>query len=225
MILVIGLGCFGIYWVANSWGLSPSARAAEDIPTMVVKRMNLRDKVVEEGSLESQSTVTGQCQIDHHENKIIFLAPEGSLVKKGQVVTKFDDSQFQEYVSERVTRVNTALAAVEAARQQLVVQKDENESTIRAAEQAVEFAELDLKKYEDGDYKVTRSGMEFEISESETNLEKVRRKMENVRALVKRGFSNAEAYLEAQQQVRSAEIRVTRDRQKLATLDLSLIHI
>ena len=95
---------------------------------MVVKRMNLRDKVVEEGSLESQSTVTGQCQIDHHENKIIFLAPEGSLVKKGQVVTKFDDSQFQEYVSERVTRVNTALALVEAARQQLVVQKDENEN-------------------------------------------------------------------------------------------------
>ena len=115
--------------------------------------------------------------------------------------------------------MNTALALVEAARQQLVVQKDENESSIRAAEQAVEFAELDLKKYEDGDYKVTRSGMEFEISESETNLEKVRRQMENIRALVKRGFSNAEAYLEAQQQVRSAEIRVTRDRQKLATLD------
>ncbi|MFK7765860.1 MAG: HlyD family efflux transporter periplasmic adaptor subunit [Mariniblastus sp.] len=218
LILGIGLGCYGIYWGATSFGLSP-AGSNDSIPTATVKLMNLRDKVVEQGELKSQSTVTGVCQIDHHENKIIFLAPEGSKVKKGQVVCKFDSSQFEEYVSERESRVNESQSEVEAARQQLIVQKDENESSIRAAEQAVEFAELDLNKYKDGDYKVTKSGFEFEISEAETNLEKVKRKMENIRVLVKRGFSNAEAYLESQQQVRSAEIRVTRDRQKLATLE------
>jgi hypothetical protein len=85
------------------------SRESSDVPTSTARIMNLRDKVVEQGELESQSTINGKCEIDHHENKIIFLAPEGELVKKGQVVAKFDSSQFEEYVAERQTRLTCKL--------------------------------------------------------------------------------------------------------------------
>lgn len=181
--------------------------------------MNLRDKVVEQGELESQSTVTGICEVDHHENKIIFLAPEGIKVKKGQVVCKFDSSQFEEYVSERETRVQEDKAAVETAEQELIVQKDENESSIRTAKQTMELAKLDLEKYLKGDYEVKKSDIQGAISEAETAVKKAIREMENTRELVKRGFRKFEQLLEDEQVVKSTKLRLTRDRQKLETLE------
>lgn len=190
-----------------------------DVPTATVNRITLRDKVVEQGEIESQSTITGTCEIDDHENKIIFLAPEGSLVKKGDVVCRFDSSKFEEYVSERETRVNDQKAEVETAEQELRVQKDENISSIRAAKQTMEFAELDLQKYIKGDYEVKKSDLEGAISEAETSVEKARRNLENMRTLVKRGFREYEQLREAEQVLKSAELRLTRDKQKLVTLE------
>ncbi len=216
LILLAGLAA-GIYWAVGS--LSGSSSESSSIPTTTVKLMTLRDKVVEQGVLESQSTINGKCEIDHHENKIIFLAPEGSQVKKGQVVCKFESSQFEEYVSERETRVNDSKSEVESAEQALIVQKDENVTNIRAAKQALEFAELDLKKYTQGDYEVKLSDIKFAISESKTKLDKERRNMESMRALVKRGFREFEQLRGTEQVVRSAEIALTRDEQKLETLN------
>ena len=181
--------------------------------------MTLRDKVVEQGEVESQSTIQGICEIDDHENKIIFLAPEGSFVRKGQVVCKFDSSKFDGHVSDRETRVNDQLTEVESAEQDLRVQKDENESAIRAAEQAVTFAKLDLDKYIKGDYEVKKSDLQGAISEGETSVEKAKRGLENMRTLVKRGFREYEQLREAEQVLKSAELRWTRDKQKFETLE------
>lgn len=211
-------GAFGVYWASSNFGWG-ATRESNLVPTATVRRMDLRDKVVEQGELESQSTVTGVCEIDHHENKIIFLAPEGSQVKKGQIVCKFDSSQFEEYVSERETRVQEDRAAVETAEQELIVQKDENESAIRTAKQAMELAKLDLEKYIKGDYEVKKSDIQGAISEAETAVKKAVREMENTKELVKRGFRKFEQLLEAEQVVTSTKLRLTRDRQKLDTLE------
>jgi len=217
-LLVIGVLGAGIYWVVAK-SFSGGGGESSTVPSTTVKLMTLRDKVVEQGILESQSTINGTCEIDHHENKIIFLAPEGSHVKKGQVVCKFDSSQFEEYVSERETRVNDSKAEVESAQQALIVQQDENDTSIRAAKQELEFAELDLEKYVNGDYEVKLSDIKFAISESKTKLDKERRNMESMRALVKRGFREFEQLRESEQVVRSAEIALKRDEQKLETLN------
>jgi len=181
------MGCAAatVYYVVN---VSSPAGTTAGVPTAIASTTTLLDKVVEQGVLESQNTVTGTCQIDDHENKIIFLAPEGKLVKKGEVVVKFDDSKIKEDISERESRVNEAKAEVETARQELKVQQDENETALRKATQDLKFAELDLKKYVEGDYKVKKSELEQAISESQTELDQANRDMENTRALVKRGF-------------------------------------
>lgn len=180
--------------------------------------MTIVDKVVEQGDIESQSTVTGNCEIQNGESKVIFLAPEGSQVKKGDIVVKFDPSEFVEAVSERESRVNEQLAEVETAKQELAVQKDENQIAIRKAKQTLEFAEIDLKKYVEGDYKVKLSELEGSISEAKTARDKARRDRDNIRVLVKKGFREYEQLREADQVVKSAEIRLTNSEQKLDTL-------
>lgn len=160
----------------------------------------------------------GRCEIDHHENSLIFLAPEGTQVKKGQVVAKFDASNFTNLVSERETRVTEQTAEVETARQELAVQKDENSINLRKAKQALEFAELDLKKYTEGDYKVQLSDLEGSISEAKTELAKAQRDRDNIRVLVQKGFREYEQLREADQAVRSRSLRLTNAQQKLDTL-------
>ncbi len=190
-----------------------------DVPTAAARLTTLIDKVVEQGELESQSTITGKCEIDSYDNKLIFLAPEGSIVEKGQVVAKFDTSEIEKEITERTARVNTEKTEVESAEQDLKVQKDENDSLIRKAKQTLEFARLDLKKYEEGDYLVSRADIEGTISEAQTTVDKARRDRENMRGLVKRGFREYEQLREAEQVVKSAELRLKSAKQKLNSLE------
>ncbi len=198
---------------------SASNSESATIPTAVARVMDLRDKVIDQGELESQSTVNGTCEIDYWENKIIFLAPEGKKVKKGEVVCKFDTAHFKQQVDDATTRLNERKAEMERAKQEIVVQEDTNETSIRDAEQAVKFAELDLQKYMEGDYEVTKFEMQFAISEAKTQLDKVTRDMKDTRVLVERGFAEYERLRQAVQQVKSAKIGLQRDERKLVTFE------
>ena len=183
------------------------------------KIITLLDKVVEQGELESQSTINCVCQVDKYENKIIFLAPEGKLVKKDEVVVKFDPSEITKEIDERKARINEETAETETAKQELKVQEDENVINLRTAKQTLEFAELDLKKYIEGDYLVNKSEIEGNISEAQTAVDKARRDRENMRALVKRGFREYEQLREADQVVTSTELRLKNAKQKLESLE------
>lgn len=191
----------------------------ENVPTAVSRKTTLMDRVIEQGQLESQSTIKGNCEIDSNENKIIFLAPEGKVVEKDEVVCKFDKSEITRDITDRKARVNESQTEVEAAAQELKVQIDENATSIRTAKQTLEFAQLDLKKYVEGDYLVNKSEIEGQISEAQTENDKARRDMENTRALVKRGFREYEQLREAQQVVKSAELRLKNANQKLDSLE------
>jgi len=213
VLLAIGLGIYLIY--ANA-GLT--AEDTSDVPTAVARFTTLIDKVVEQGELESQSTITGTCEIDNRENKLIFLAPEGSTVTKGQVVARFDTSEIEKEITESTARVNEEKTEVESAEQDLKVQINENASSIRKAKQDLALAELELKKYKEGDYLVSKSDIEGTISEAKTAVDKARRDRENMRALVKQGFRQFEQLREAEQVVKSAELRLKNGKQKLDSL-------
>lgn len=205
------------YWIFAS--ASAASAENENIPTAVSRRTTLLDRVIEQGELESQSTITGICEIDSHENKIIFLAPEGKIVEKDEIVCKFDTSEVNSDITDRKSRVNESETEVESAEQELKVQIDENETSIRTANQTLEFAQLDLKKYVEGDYPVKKSEIEGQISEAQTDNDKARRDMENTRALVQRGFREYEQLRAAQQDVKTAQLRLKNANQKLDSLE------
>lgn len=215
--MLLCVGGWAIYHYSS--GAFSETNSNSAVPTAVARITTLVDKVVEQGVLESQNTVNGNCEIDDSENKIIFLAPEGSLVKKGDVVAKFDDSEIKEEINEREMRVNEAKAEVATAKQELKVQEDENETALRTAEQTLTFADLDLKKYIEGDYKVKKSEIEQGISEAQTQVDQATRDMQNTRALVKRGFREYQQLEEAKQVVKSANLKLINANQQLSTLE------
>ena len=70
-----------------------------DLLTYLVEKKTLRDTVVERGTLESQETVQGTCEVPGQDHKIIFIVPEGAIVKKGDEVVRFGTDNIDKPVS------------------------------------------------------------------------------------------------------------------------------
>jgi HlyD family secretion protein len=215
LALLIGAGYAVYLWVAGQIGISETA--SEGLSYTAVKR-NVFDSVVERGTLESQNTVRGVCDLPGWENKIIFIVPEGSFVKTGDTVVKFDSTNIDKLIAEKESKLIEAEGKLEQAKQALEVQNNKNESDIAAAELELKLAELDLLKYRDGDYIADKADKQRNIKEGEAELEKFTEELANLRALVRKGFRSPDQLRELESRVSSWESRVERDRQQFRVL-------
>ncbi len=198
--------------------LRPLDRENGDLLSHTVQLRTIRDGVVERGTLESQSTINGFCELPGWEHKIIFIVPEGSQVEKGDVVVRIDSSKIDEQIKKQKSTVNENRGQLAQAEEELEVQKNKNESDIAAAELDLALTKLDLSKYSEGDYIAELADYERSILEGEAELEKIRDELENMRILVKKGFRAPEQLRELELRERSAKFRVDRDKQKMEVL-------
>ena len=210
IIAAVGYGIF-LLTTGSGTTLDPTL-------THTVARRNLRDTVIEQGTIQSRNTVKGRCKIPGSQNKIIFIVPEGTHVKEGDLVVRFDPNEIEQLVAEKRILTNTAKGKVEQAEQQLAVQKNKNESDIAAAELALTLARLDLEKYRDGDYNAELADLGRSIAEGEAELKKNQDELENLRDLVKKGIRTSVQLRELELRVNSAQYRLDRDKQKLVVL-------
>ena len=125
-----------------------------------VQRRTIEDRVVERGTVESQNTVYGKCELPGWQNKIVSIKPEGTLVKKGEVVAQLEAEEVDKMISEKEVQLNEASGKLEQAKQELDIQLNKGESDIAAAELELKLADLDWEKYKDGDFKAEQSDLE-----------------------------------------------------------------
>jgi RND family efflux transporter MFP subunit len=184
-----------------------------------VSRSNLRISVTERGNLESQKTVDGICELRGYQNKIIFIVDEGTVVKKDDVVVRFDSAEIDKEIAQQEIQVNQARAKVETTRQEVEVQTNQAESNVAEAKLALTLAELDLEKYEKGDYLVELNDLKGRIALAEVEFEKARDEYDNFKILVKKGFREPEQLRVKEQTVASAEFNLKRDQEKLDVLE------
>ena len=209
LLLTVAAIGVGIWYLLN---LMPANSVANvDVPVAEVKKINLRDTIIERGTLESQQSIEINCEMDQWENKIIFIMPEGTVVKKGQVVVRFDSSRLEETISDYEQRVADYRSRVQVAKEELIVQKKDNETAIRDAEQALDFAKIDRDKYLYGDFKVNLSDIDGSISEQKATVAKTQRDLDNTRILVEKGFVGLESLRAQEQEMRSVKLRHDRE--------------
>jgi HlyD family secretion protein len=107
--------------------------------------------VAVQGTLDSQrnGTVTNQVE---GTTTIISIVPEGTKVKKGDIVCELDASAIDEKLRQQSITLTTAESALTTAEENLRIQENQNASDIAAAELANDLAKLDLEKYLKGEY-------------------------------------------------------------------------
>ncbi|MHC4353630.1 MAG: efflux RND transporter periplasmic adaptor subunit [Planctomycetota bacterium] len=142
---------------------------AADIPTFVVKRGPLTISIDASGVIKALDQEVITCKVKGEGGRegggvtILTLVPEGTRVKKGDLLVELDSSSFEDQlVAEQIT-LQTAETTLTSAQENLAVGKSQAESDKEQAQLTLDFAEQDLKKYKEGDYQNELTDAESQI--------------------------------------------------------------
>lgn len=216
IVVFVGAVGFGVYKLQGSFG--SSSDSSDVTATYTVQRRTLEDRVVERGTIESQKTVYGKCEVPGR-NKITFIVPEGKVVKKGDKVAAFETTEIDNDIQAKEVEVNTAKGTLNEAVQALEIQKNKNETDIATAKLEYDLAVIDLEKYREGTFVAEKADYDRAIKEAEAELEKVRDEKNNVEILVKKGYRTPQQLREIQLRELTRQFQVERDKQKLLVLE------
>ena len=111
-----------------------------------VRRGDFLVSIVEGGTLQAVNEVSIRNEVEGTA-RIIFIVPEGSSVKQGELLVELDSSAAQDAVNQQQINVEKAQFAFVQAEQQMDIQKSTVESEVKAATLKVEFAQSDLDKF------------------------------------------------------------------------------
>ncbi len=139
------------------------------------------------GNLDSQQNVTVSSGVEGA-TTIISIVPEGTRVNAGDVVCVLDGSQLVDQAKQQEILVANVTASEVSAKEALDVQRLQNESDISLAATALRLADLDLRKYKEGEFKKLESELSGNLAIAEEEAIQARESHEFNKRQVKKGF-------------------------------------
>lgn len=114
-----------------------------------VKRGDFTVSIVEAGTLSAVSEVVIRNEVEGVA-RIISIVPEGSLVKKGDLLVELDSSGAEDQLNQQQINFEKAKFGVQQAEAQLEIMRSATNSDYLAALLKVKFAKIDRDKYLEG---------------------------------------------------------------------------
>ena len=180
----IGLAVLAIIAVMMFGRPKPQGQA---VSCFEVKRSDMLVSVVEGGTVEAVNEISIRSEVEGTA-RIIFIVPEGSNAKKGDLLVQLDSSSSEDQVNLQQINVEKAQFALVQAEQQLEIQKSVVDSEIAAAKLKVEFAESDLEKFTKGQALQTERNAQIDITNVLETLEIDQERLTWSEKLYKQGF-------------------------------------
>ncbi|MEX0675669.1 MAG: HlyD family efflux transporter periplasmic adaptor subunit [Pirellulales bacterium] len=185
------------------WYIRPFSGATEDGSALVerVVRGTFEHDIVERGELESSNNVLVRCEVQSRTTgtngvKIIEIVPEGTVVKTGDSLIRFDDAALQ---AERTTQLINVGSAEAAAAQ---------------SQNDLETAVISRKEYEFGEFETEREkilGEKLVASQATIHAEE---SVAHSKKMLRRGYipklqlqSDEFRLAKAQSDLRAAEVK------------------
>ncbi len=122
----------------------------ETLPVTTVARGPLRVSITENGTIRPRQQIILRNETNRTVS-ITKVAPEGSLVKKDELILQFDDTDMMNSLVERRIRVQNSESGLIAAEEELNSTRLQAKSDIESARLAHEFARQDLDKFLKGE--------------------------------------------------------------------------
>lgn len=134
-----------------------------------VKRGNLLISVVEGGSIEAVSETSIRNMVEGT-GRIIRIVPEGTFVKKGDLVVELDSGSAQDQVNQQQITVRKAELELLQATKELEIASSQTNSDFTAAKIQLELAQIDLTKYQEGELAQLQREFEIEVDTTQEQL-------------------------------------------------------
>lgn len=154
-----------------------------------VKRGDFLISIVAGGSIEAVNEISIRNEVEGSA-RIIYIVPEGTYVKKGDLIVELDSATALDQVNQQQISFEKAQFSMIQANETLEIQKSLTDSDVRAAELKLEFAKIDLDKYLKGDSFQTRRDAQIAAQKLRENLAIAEQKLYWSQELFKKDFEN-----------------------------------
>jgi len=124
---------------------------ASTMATFVAKRGPLVISVLESGAIKAMEQEVIRNEVEGS-TSIISIVPEGTPVKKGDMLVQLDVSTLTDTKIDQEIKVQNAEAGYINAQETLAITENQAKSDIELAELTLKFAQQDLRQYLDGQY-------------------------------------------------------------------------
>jgi len=171
-------------------GGSAPKRLQESMPLFEVKKGHLLISVICPGTIVSRDVRILQSELEGRAT-IISIVPDGSQVKKGDLLIELDASTLNDTRVDQEISVQKAEAAYIQARENLAVVENQAKADVDKAELDLTFAKQDLEKYRDGEFPNSLKDAEGQITIAKEELNRAQEKLKWSKVLF------AEKYLSA----------------------------
>ncbi|MBI5758419.1 MAG: efflux RND transporter periplasmic adaptor subunit [Planctomycetales bacterium] len=179
---VIALSAYGVSrWNAGEHEVLPEV-------TATAVRAELPITVIERGELESSKTVEVRCEVEGEQIKIVDLTPEGTRVREGDIVIRFDTDKLGRSIAEQEVKSRTADAKSKAAEEDLEVARNQAASENAKAKLALKLAQIDLRKYVEGDFPQEKREIEGEVLIAEEELKRAHDRLQYSERMRRKGY-------------------------------------
>jgi HlyD family secretion protein len=191
-----------------SWSDTALEIAPDDVET--VRRVSLNVSVNAPGVIESASNTRVDCEIERLElrvqgrslstsgaTRILSLVPDGTRVKKGDVICRLDSSQFEEMV--RTQQINVERAKAEFLQAQM----------------ELDVAKISLEEYRNGTAKQQVQTLRGQIALAQTDSTRLTSRLDWARKMFLKGYLSRTA-------IRSEEFTMQRSDIALSNSELAL---
>lgn len=149
-----------------------------------------------------------------------FLVPEGSRVTNGQLVAKLSTTDMERKILDAELKVADADGKSLAAKTDYEVQILDNSAAITAAVQAVQSADLTLRKFLEGDTPTQVKTAELKVSTAASEYERGVKKFAESQQILKQGFITEDQLEEERIKLETAKVEKETTVDELETLKL-----
>jgi len=123
-------------------------RRGPGVPMIEVKRGEFLDSLQFRGEVKALKSVTISAPAEAGELRIVKIAPEGTVVKPGDVVVEFDGTKTQQDLAQYKSALKSAEAEIAQAKAQARLAEEEDKTAVLKARYDVEGAKLEASKQE-----------------------------------------------------------------------------
>ncbi len=160
------------------------------------------------GELKAKNSIDIKSKVEGR-STIIWVIEEGTTVAEGELLVRLASDEIEDKIRQEEASEASAIAALEAAVKDLEILIDQNKADIRKAEWALEAAQIDSKKYTEGDAKKAQMDAELEIERTQQMYERAKLDFDAAKQLKEQNFITTSELLrdefELKEAIRSLE--------------------
>ncbi len=184
-----------------------------------VSRGPLSISVVASGTIENKEKIIVRSELEGAKTTILSLVEEGKQVKQGDLLVELDATEFEDSMLDARIQVQNASSDVVRASETLAITKNKAEADIEKAQLTLKFAELALKKYEEGDYPQSLEKAQSDITIAQEELRRAEDKLAWSKKLFDEEFITRSEYEADELALRKKKIELEMARKRLEVLE------